>query len=243
MDFVSNRRLVIFTRYPELGKAKTRLIPAVGAAIATQIHRRLTEYTLQECRNLSLEQAGQVSRQITVCFAGGNEQLMADWLGPDLDYLPQGSGDLGEKIVGAIRQLWQPELGHKNHLLILGIDCPELNTVAMQRAFHVLEEQDIVLGEAADGGYYLIGLKQIIPQLFQGIPWSTATVFQATVMIAEKLGLKVGYLPVLRDIDRPEDLTYLAKLSELSEFSGLSEFSAFANLADIAALGSTSANK
>jgi len=243
MDVVCNPRLIIFTRYPELGKAKTRLIPAVGAAIATQVHRRLTEYTLQQCRNLNLEQAEQVPRQITVCFTGGNEQLMADWLGMDLDYQPQGSGDLGEKILGAIRQLWQPELGQKNRLLILGTDCPELNAPAMQRAFQVLENQDIVLGEAADGGYYLIGLKAVIPELFQGIPWSTATVFQETVKIAEKLGLTIGYLPVLRDIDRPEDLTYLAKLSELSEFSGLSEFSAFIDPSDIASRRCTSVNK
>ncbi len=208
-----NYQLIVFTRYPEVGKNKTRLIPALGVDLATQLHQHLAESTLQQSRQLDLGQS--ISNlKITVSFTGGDRELMADWLGADLDYQPQGTGDLGSRMLGALEQLWQP--GQDNYLVIIGTDCPELDTHILQKSFQELAHHDLVLGEAADGGYYLIGLKQIIPQLFQGIAWGTETVFRETVMIADRLGLKIGYLPVLRDIDRPADLTYLASLPNFS---------------------------
>jgi rSAM/selenodomain-associated transferase 1 len=216
-----HHQLIIFTRYPEVGKNKTRLIPALGADLATQLHQHLAESTLQQCRQLNLELSAMDQMEqsannlkITVSFTGGDRNPMADWLGADLDYQPQGTGDLGSRMLGALEQLWQP--GQDNYLVIIGTDCPELDTHILQKSFQELVHHDLVLGEAADGGYYLIGLKQIIPQLFQDIAWGTETVFRETVMIADRLGLKIGYLPVLRDIDRPEDLTYLASLPNFS---------------------------
>ncbi len=226
-----HHQLIIFTRYPEVGKNKTRLIPALGADLATQLHQHLAESTLQQCRQLNLGQSvinqmaqsannlTKITPKITVSFTGGDRDLMTDWLGADLDYQPQGTGDLGSRMLGALEQLQQPE--RDNYLVIIGTDCPELDTQILQKSFQELVHHDLVLGEAADGGYYLIGLrvtrlKQIIPQLFQGIAWGTETVFRETVMIGDRLGLEIGYLPVLRDIDRPADLTYLASLPNFS---------------------------
>jgi glycosyltransferase A (GT-A) superfamily protein (DUF2064 family) len=76
----------------------------------------------------------------------------------------------------------------------------------MVKAFNALEQHDLVLGPAQDGGYYLIGLCRLIPELFTGISWSTAEVLQQTMSIAQRLELAVAYLPRLSDVDRPEDL-------------------------------------
>lgn len=218
-------RLIIFTRYPELGKNKTRLIPALKDAMllnkaranATNIHRCLVEHTLVQCRQWlalqSLEITSAAIDKITVCFTGGNSQLMAAWLGTDLDYQPQGTGDLGQRIILALQHLQKLDIAKQNNFVIIGTDCPDLNSSHLDRAFQGLESNDLVLGQAEDGGYYLIGFKQIIPQLFQGISWGTATVFAETIAIANKLDLRINYLPVLRDIDRPEDLDYLATLA------------------------------
>ena len=237
-------RLIIFTRYPELGKNKTRLIPAFeddllrsqAEAKATDIHRRLAENTLAQARQWQIQQSikmiGQninesapeiveeinktrdkATDEITVCFTGGDTELMTAWLGQDLDYQPQGEGDLGQRMLMALQhyQELNPEL--ENYFVIIGTDCPELTSEDIDRAFQELRTQDLVLGAAEDGGYYLIGLRQIMPQLFQNISWGTATVFAKTVAIANDLGLSISYLPIRRDIDRPEDLNYLRTLT------------------------------
>jgi uncharacterized protein len=225
-------RLIIFTRYPELGKNKTRLIPALKEAMllpkaqarATDIHRRLAEHTLAQSRQWLTNQSLEIIREttdetiknigeITVCFTGGDSQLMAAWLGKDLAYQPQGEGDLGQRIMLSIQQLQELELAKENYFVIIGTDCPDVNSSVLDRAFQALSKNDLVIGQAEDGGYYLIGFKQIIPQLFQGISWGTATVFAETLAIANGLGLRISYLPVLRDIDRPEDLDYLITLA------------------------------
>ncbi len=230
-------RLIIFTRYPELGKNKTRLIPALDDALlrsqaeakATDIHRRLAEHTLAQGRqwlnNKYVEPTDETTNEfdqetidktrgeITVCFTGGDTQLMAAWLGADLDYQPQGEGDLGQRILVVLQHFGEanPTL-EKNYFVLIGTDCPELTSKDIDRAFQALKAHDLVLGKAEDGGYYLIGFQQIIPQLFQDIAWGTDIVFAETVAVANNLGLKISYLPVRRDIDRPEDLHYLRTL-------------------------------
>jgi len=193
-------------------------------AKATNIHRRLVDHTLTQCRQWWNNQfqgdigeaidktTGKIIGEITVCFTGGNSQLMAAWLGTDLDYQPQGGGDLGQRMLLCLEYLWGLDTAGNNYFVIIGTDCPDLDSSHLDRAFQELGEHDLVLGPAEDGGYYLIGFKQIIPQLFQDISWGTATVFAETIAIANKLGLRISYLPVLRDIDRPEDLSYLATL-------------------------------
>ncbi|MEQ8958458.1 MAG: glycosyltransferase, partial [Coleofasciculus sp. C2-GNP5-27] len=90
---------------------------------------------------------------------------------------------------------------------IIGTDCPDLNPQIMAEAFKFLETQDLVLGPAQDGGYYLIGLRRSIPELFVGINWGTSQVRQQTIEIADNLGLAIAFEPMLNDIDRPEDLS------------------------------------
>ena len=192
--------LIIFTRYPEPGKTKTRLIPALGAKQAAKLQQTFTESTIQNAQTLSN------SVQIEVHFAGGTTRKMQDWLGQNLILKPQSQGDLGQRMAASFQQAF--ESGNQR-VVIIGIDCPELTPLLLEKAFTLLQNQDLVLGKALDGGYYLIGLQRLIPELFQNIPWGTHTVLQQTVEIAESLKLDLAYLPLLRDIDTPEDLAYL----------------------------------
>lgn len=192
--------LIIFTRYPEPGKTKTRLIPVLGAEGAATLQRRMTEQKLAEV--IKLQSFYPLS--VEVHFAGGNQQLMQDWLGSDVIYRRQSEGDIGCRMAWAFHASFETGM---NRVVLIGSDCPDLNYQLIAEAFKFLESHDLVLGPATDGGYYLIGLRRLIPELFTGITWSTAEVLQQTQSIAEQLELAVAYLPLLSDIDRPEDLS------------------------------------
>lgn len=191
--------LIIFTRYPEPGKTKTRLIPVLGAESAANLHRQLTETVITQVKELQ-------NVLIEVHFTGGNQQLMQAWLGENITYRQQSEGDLGRRIATAFQTVFNNGI---EKVVIIGSDCPTLNYQLIEEAFAALFQHELVLGRAADGGYYLIGLKRLIPELFTGINWGTSEVLQQTVKIAENLKLAVAYLTTLSDIDRPEDLAIL----------------------------------
>lgn len=192
-------RLIIFTRYPESGKAKTRLIPALGAEGAAALHCRMADHTLLQVQALQLQHP----LCVEVRFAGGNRDLMRRWLGNDLMYTVQGEGDLGDRMGRSLQSAFNSGV---NRTLIIGTDCPDLNASLLEQAFCELQQHDLVLGPASDGGYYLIGLRSWIPQLFVNIEWSTASVLERSLAIAEELNLSVALLPVLSDVDYPADL-------------------------------------
>ncbi|MBW4693355.1 MAG: TIGR04282 family arsenosugar biosynthesis glycosyltransferase [Lyngbya sp. HA4199-MV5] len=196
---IVTERLIIFTRYPEPGKAKTRLIPALGAEAAADVHRQMTEFTLTQVKPL----LGSRSLTVEVWFAGGDRIQMEAWLGSGLHYQPQPDGNLGDRMTQAFQSTFDSGVAAA---VIIGTDCPELTEVLLEKAFQALQQTDVVLGPATDGGYYLIGLRQAIPDLFQAIAWSTDHVLQKTVAIAENLNLSLTLLPMLTDVDRPEDL-------------------------------------
>jgi len=195
----STSRLILFTRFPRVGQVKTRLVPALGAEGATALHRRLTEHALTQARQLTRTR----SVALLVHYAGGDPTRMAAWLGAGQEIRPQGEGDLGKRLERAFGEAFTA--GYRS-TVIMGSDCPELSTEILAQAFDALEGQDLVLGPAADGGYYLIGLRRHVPQLFAGIPWGTAGVLAGTLEIAARLSLACHHLPMLADVDRPEDL-------------------------------------
>ncbi|MCC5634265.1 TIGR04282 family arsenosugar biosynthesis glycosyltransferase [Nostoc sp. CHAB 5844] len=197
---IQKQHLIIFTRYPEPGKTKTRLIPALGSIGAANLQQQMTEYTALQAQEL--QKATGIS--VEVRFAGGNLQLMQDWLGLELFYQPQGEGDLGLRMERSLFDAFQK---NAEYVIIIGTDCPGLTSQILATAFQQLQTVDLVLGPAIDGGYYLIGLRRLIPKLFANIDWGTSLVLQQTVAIAEKLGVSRTYLPALADIDRPEDLS------------------------------------
>lgn len=121
-------------------------------------------------------------------------------------FTPQCAGDLGERLSGAASSALSAGAAK---VVLIGTDCPGISEDILAAAFASLEDDDLVLGPATDGGYYLLGLRQMAPQLFVGIPWSTDAVLRDTLDIARSLHLRVHLLPALPDIDRPEDLIQL----------------------------------
>ncbi len=191
--------LIIFTRYPEPGRAKTRLIPALGAAGAAALHRQMTEHTIAQVRQL--QQAYPVA--VTVQFTGGDRAQMAAWLGSDWAYQRQMGDDLGDRMMQASQTAF---VAGAEAIVIIGTDCPDLDAILLETAFRAVPHHDLVLGAASDGGYYLIGFPRLIPALFQQMPWSTAAVLPKTLAVAQQLQLTTQMLPVLTDIDYPADL-------------------------------------
>lgn len=189
-------RLIIFTRYPEPGQVKTRLIPVLGPRGAAELHRRLTMHTL--CWAHEFSSRGGV--ELTVHFDGGDVNLMRKCFGADFPFVPQSSGDLGQRLTDALSDTCAPSI-------VIGTDCPALTAGHVHIAFAALGRADVVLGPATDGGYYMIGLKSPQPQLFANIPWGTDRVCETTRQHAERTRLVMEMLPTLSDIDRPEDLS------------------------------------
>ncbi len=180
-------RLSIFARLPEPGKVKTRLIPALGAEAATAVYEALLLHTLEVARSSTLD--------FEVRVTGGDPDAFRERFGSDLCVAPQGNGDLGARMTA----VGPPSL-------IIGSDCPGLGVSILQSAAKALESHRIVLGPATDGGYYLIGLRDRMPWLFENMAWSTAEVFAETRRRSAERGIDPAILPELADIDTPEDL-------------------------------------
>jgi len=190
-----DNHLIIFTRYPLPGTTKTRLIPALGAAGAADLQRQLTEHTLEQVTNLTAD--------ISIFFSGGDQADMQTWLGDQWHYQLQTGDGLGDRLINAFRH--SQTLGYER-TLVIGIDCPEITGELLTEAFDALENNDAVFGKAHDGGYYLVGLQTVIPELFTEMPWSTETVLAETLNRANALNLSTKILRPLHDIDYPEDL-------------------------------------
>lgn len=192
-------RLIVFTRYPQAGTTKTRLIPVLGAQGAADWQRQMTEHLIVQAQWLQTDRP----IAIEVRFFGGTRDRMRRWLGSGLTYRPQGPGDLGDRLQQAMETAFAQG---SERVAIVGSDCPGIDTTLLSQAFEALVDHDLVLGPASDGGYYLIGLRRSIPALFENIHWGTEQVWQQTLKIAQSLGLSIAELPVLDDVDRPEDL-------------------------------------
>lgn len=191
-----SHHLIIFTRYPIPGHTKTRLIPVLGDVEAANLQRKLTEHTVM--------QADQVSSQpvVQIWYSGGTLEQMQTWLGRERQYYAQQGEGLGDRLMIAIATAFQTA----ERVVVIGIDCPELSALMLERAFRALHHHDAVIGPATDGGYYLIGLRRMIPELFEGVDWGTERVFEQTLAIAQQHQLTVALLPPLTDIDLPEEV-------------------------------------
>ena len=198
---LNQRGIIIFTRFPEPGLTKTRLIPALGPEGACRLHRELTEKIVAQVQQIKKS----YPLMMEIHFSGGSREQMAGWLGRDFEYVIQEEGDLGARMRLAFekgfRQGWK-------RVVLIGSDLPDLTSAIIRASFNRLTSHDLVLGPARDGGYYLIGLTANRPELFgNSIIWGTKEVFKSTLITAGQLGLKTALLARLRDVDRPEDLT------------------------------------
>ena len=185
--------LLIFIRNPELGKVKTRLARTLGDDEALRIYHVLLEKTRLAALDV------QASRWL---FYSNIVEDQDDWPNPDFIKTTQSPGDLGERMEAAFKQVFEQGA---SKALIIGSDCPELNGPVLQQAFDLLDEYDFVIGPVPDGGYYLLGMKQLQSNLFYDIAWSTETVRASTITKIEEARRTYVLLPMLRDIDEASD--------------------------------------
>ena len=213
----ARRRLILFARFPVAGKVKTRLMPALGAEGAAALHRRLVLRTLRTAHALCASQ----NVELEIRFAGDDANEMQHWLGDGWRCRPQCAGDLGARMAGAFADSFREG---SPATVIIGSDCPTLTSEVLADAFIALETKSVVFGPATDGGYYLIGLTQLVPELFQNIAWGTETVLAQSLEMLERIKICPAPLSPLDDLDRPEDLAVWQKIAE-AEAADLSRVS------------------
>lgn len=179
--------IVIFARWPQPGKVKTRLASVLGDETAARIYRRLLDHTLGVAQDSGLP----VELRIT----GASCEEFAAEFGPGMAIREQGEGDLGERLA----RVSPPAL-------VIGSDLPALSARLLREAAKALARHEAVIGPARDGGYWLIGLRHACPWLFNDMPWSTPAVLPETLARLEARGIAPALLPELADIDEPHDL-------------------------------------
>jgi rSAM/selenodomain-associated transferase 2/rSAM/selenodomain-associated transferase 1 len=196
---------VLLTRFPRLGEVKTRLVPPLTAEEAVALHDRLSRQALRTARALVATGEARVEVRTDAAYALAGR----DWLGArDVGYRYQGDGDLGARLFFAFAEGFR---GGTKRVAVIGSDCPRLTTEHLRDALRRLAGVDVVLGPAADGGYYLVAIRReahavALNTLFVDVEWGSAQVLDQTVAICEANGLSYAFLGELPDVDRAEDL-------------------------------------
>ena len=196
--------LAVIAKEPVPGLAKTRLVPALGEAGAARAASAMLADTLAAVRASGAEP--------WLCFTPIEARGRLRRLAPGFGLLAQTSGDLGDRLAACLVDLLE---AGADRVAIVGADTPHIPPGSYRRAFALLDEADVVLGPALDGGYYLVAAKTARPELFVGVPMGTEVVLAETLTRAARSGLLVALLPPLRDLDRVEDLAAALAASEL----------------------------
>lgn len=184
--------IIIFARNPKLGKVKTRLAKTIGDFATLETYKILMKHTANVVEKSNAEK---------IVFYSEYIDHNDVWAKIKCKKVKQSEGDLGEKMQTAFEYAF--ELGHKK-IVIIGSDVYSLKTEHIDSAFTQLQTHDVVIGPAHDGGYYLLGLNFIIPELFEQKKWGTSSVLENT--LADLNELNVTLLEPLNDIDTYEDL-------------------------------------
>ncbi len=195
---MTRRGLIIFAREPLPGQVKSRLAADVGDEAASQLYEAMLLDVLDISRGLT----GIESVVFWDC-AAESLPLLAERFG--CQSRRQADGDLGQRMQATFAEM--SAAGFES-CCIIGSDSPDLPPSCIVRAFEILEsgQSDVVFGPSSDGGYYLLGLKQILPQLFRDIAWSTPAVLQHSLAAAQSAGISTALLPIWHDIDTRQDL-------------------------------------
>jgi rSAM/selenodomain-associated transferase 1 len=208
----SSDALLVFAKAPIPGRVKTRLLRCVSAPTAAAIHKACVKDTLH------------LAHQIAGCdvfvFASGGLSFFRTQHRRHLHetfrrvrrVLPQRGRDLGARLENAFRKIFQ--MGYRG-VVVIGTDTPWMGPARVQRAFQNLTGADVVVGPCEDGGYYLLGARRFLPDLFRGIPWGTSRVCKATLRAAASCGARKHVLSLDFDLDRPRDLRRVDKMLSL----------------------------
>ena len=184
--------LIIFVKNPEPGKVKTRIAASVGNDKAIDIYKQLLQFTSKIAQGVDCER-----------YVYYFPLVLEEDVFPSTEFQKnlQIKGDLGQKMQAAFSEIVNK---HKS-AVIIGSDCAELTPSDIQRAFEELEENDVVIGPANDGGYYLLGMNDLQLFLFKDMPWSGDDLLDETIMKVQDRGLNYSLLNMKSDIDYIED--------------------------------------
>lgn len=185
----SDTLVQIFCKPPIAGEVKTRLIPELGEAGALALYEQMLKAVIATTAALPLVEL----------WTSRGHDYFEQFSRP---VLVQEGADLGEKMANALRH----GLENYDQVLLIGSDVPPIDTNYLLMAMSSLATHDVVLGPAADGGYGLVGARGALPDIFDGIAWSTETVCRDTCRHLNRLELNYALLPEVWDVDRPEDL-------------------------------------
>jgi rSAM/selenodomain-associated transferase 1 len=186
--------VIVFVKNPELGKVKTRLASTIGAEYALKVYSALLRHTQQILIS--------VPAHIRVYFSERLEQNQG-WRSNECSLVVQRGNHLGERLNNAFLETFQ--LGYEK-VVVIGSDCLEITSDHLTSSFEVLSNNDMVIGPTYDGGYYLLGMKQVYPQLFANKSWSTPDVYTQTLQDFEHIPASWQALETLNDIDTYEDV-------------------------------------
>jgi rSAM/selenodomain-associated transferase 1 len=185
--------LAIFLRAPRLGGVKTRLAADVGDRHALRLYRLMAARTLAAAADAELDP--------TVWFAPANAgPEMRYWLGDRWPLRPQASGDLGARLAAAAQAI-----EHGRGWIAIGGDCPGLSAAVLREAATIVTGGEVAIGPTLDGGYYLLGGRTPLPDLFTAMPWSSDQVLPETRARLGRIGVAWRELPPLRDVDTAAD--------------------------------------
>lgn len=191
----SSNAIIIFQKNLIFGKVKTRLATSVGNQRALEIYRDLVAFTYRQ--TIEVKDA-----DIWVFFSEDFEEIGESFQEHITAKMVQDGTDLGARMLNAFDAIFG--MGYLKAVLI-GTDCPEITPVIIEEAIKSLSRDEVILGPALDGGYYLIGMTKVHPQLFCQMPWSTDKVLPTTLQKLINENLSHYLLPVLSDIDTEED--------------------------------------
>lgn len=195
--------VLIFAKYPTPGRVKTRMVPPLTDEQAADLHLASLLAVCENVRRAGLSDVKVVAtpddrvddfRRLFGTVIGGV------W--------PQGDGNLGDRLVRAVRRAFEESAGP---VILLGADSPTLPTTTLASAVASLEDSEVAIGPCADGGYYLLALRREAPELFEAIDWGSAHVYRQTLAAAESAGIDVHQLPTWYDLDRFDDVVRAAR--------------------------------
>ena len=202
----ARNQILVLTKLPRAGRVKTRLVGTLSASEAAQLHRACLQDTLR-----MVETCGDAERWLLLAAGSGNARQFAHRLGLGRHWRvgTQGRGSLGDRLARAFRRGFREGA---ERIVAVGSDSPWMGVERLRAAFRALVDADVVLGPAADGGYYLVGTRRFLPELFEGIPWGSERVLAATLRALRRCGASWLLLPRDFDLDRPADLRRAERL-------------------------------
>mgnify|MGYP000609637966 CR=1 FL=1 len=192
--------VVIMAKAPVPNEVKTRLIPALSPEEASYLYHCFLIDKITQIKNIT------EARHFIAYTPVTSEAFFRSIIPPGFTLINQVGADLGERLANVSKNLFDQGA---EKVIILDSDSPNLPTDHIREGLSRLDEVDVALGPCEDGGYYLMGMRSYVPELFSGIPWSTSEVAGLTVKKAKALGLTVSLLPEWYDVDTMIDLERL----------------------------------